>query len=69
MCSRYNSYNVLHLRKGDMANTDIINLILTTTADAVTYLLPVLALMTGIVFIFSFLHSITIGSVRKTFKG
>lgn len=38
-----------------MANTDVINLIISTTADYFTYMLPIIAVMGGITFIVSFL--------------
>ena len=51
-----------------MANTDIVNLILTTAASTLTYLMPVIGIMTGIVFIFSWLYKITIGAAKHTFR-
>lgn len=52
-----------------MANTDVINLIISTVADYFTYMLPVIALMAGITFMVSFLMSVTLGMGRRTFKG
>lgn len=50
-----------------MANTEIINLIIQTTAEMLTYLMPVIALLSGIILILSFLYAVTIGSVKKIF--
>jgi hypothetical protein len=52
-----------------MANTDVINLILLTVKDYFTYMLPIIGIMAGIVFIFSALMYVTIGLGRHTFKG
>lgn len=52
-----------------MANTDVINEIITMTADMMTYMLPVIAVLAGITLMISFLLSVTIGMGRRTFKG
>lgn len=52
-----------------MANSDVVNLIISATTNMVTYMLPIIALMTGITFIFTFLVSITVGLGRRTFRG
>ena len=48
-----------------MANAEIINLIIKTVADMVVYLLPVTALLAGLIFIFSVFYEFTIGAVRN----
>ena len=48
-----------------MANTEIIDLILQTTAEMFTYMLPILGVLTGIVFIGSFIYKVTLGSVKR----
>ncbi len=52
-----------------MANTDVINLIFATFADAFTYLLPIIAVLAGVNFVFQFLIYIMFGTVSRTFKG
>jgi len=52
-----------------MANSDIIDIIITNVADMLVYLLPVIALLSGIIFMVSFLLYITIGLGRRTFRG
>jgi hypothetical protein len=62
---------VQKLNKGSkiiMANSDVVNLIASTATDFFTYMLPIIAFMTGIIFITSFLMYATVGVVRKTFK-
>ena len=51
-----------------MANSEIINLIISTVAEMVIYLMPVTALLAGLIFIFSVLYEFTIGAVRKTIR-
>lgn len=48
-----------------MANTDIINLIIETTSSMLVYMLPVIAVLSGIMLILSFLIEVTINSVKK----
>lgn len=48
-----------------MANEEIIDLILETFADSLVYLLPIIGVMTGIVFIISLLLDVTINSHKK----
>ena len=48
-----------------MANSEIINLIISTVAEMVIYLMPVTALLAGLIFIFSILYEFTIGAVRN----
>lgn len=52
-----------------MANTEIIDLLIAMVTEMVVYLLPVIALFSGLTFIFSFLFSILFGVPRNTFKG
>ncbi len=49
-----------------MANEEIITLILETTASSMTYLMPVIGIMSGVIFIISFLFDITINAYKKT---
>lgn len=48
-----------------MANTEIIDLILQTTAECLTYMMPVIALLSGIMLLLSFLYKITLGAVKN----
>ena len=50
-----------------MANTDVIDIIIDTTGEMFTYMLPVLGVMTGIVYITSFLLYVTIGVAKRPF--
>lgn len=52
-----------------MANTEVINLIMQTVGELVVYMLPVIALLSGLTFIFSFLIYVTMGWSRRIFKG
>lgn len=52
-----------------MANSEIINLIVQTTADSLVYMLPIIGIMAGINFIASFLLYVTLGLGKRTFKG
>jgi len=52
-----------------MANTDVINLIVSTTASYFTYMLPIIGVLAGISFIVSFFYAVTLGMGRRTFKG
>jgi hypothetical protein len=51
-----------------MANTDVINLIVQTTADYFTYMLPIIGVLAGISFMATFLFSVTMGLGRRTFR-
>lgn len=51
-----------------MASSEIVNLILQTAAESMLYLLPVIGIMSGVVFIIGFLFEVTIGSSRKIFR-
>ncbi len=48
-----------------MANSDIIDIIIQTTADSLHYLLPVIAILSGIMLILSFLFKVTIGAAKS----
>ena len=52
-------------KAAQMANTDVINLIMQTVGEMVVYMLPVIALLSGLMFVFSFLIHVTINSVKK----
>lgn len=52
-----------------MASADVIAQIITMTKDFLTYMLPVIGVMAGIIFVITWLMSITIGLGRRTFKG
>lgn len=52
-----------------MANTEIINLIIETTADMFLYMLPVIGVMMGITYITSFILHVTVGTARRAFRG
>lgn len=50
-----------------MTTQEVINIILTTYADAFTYLLPIVAVMAGINWLVGFLFAATFGLEKKTF--
>jgi len=50
-----------------MANSDIIDLIIQTTANMLVYMLPVIAVLSGITLLLSFLYAATLGSVKRIF--
>lgn len=52
-----------------MADTGVINLILQVAQSYMIYLLPIIGIMSGIIFIITWLMSITLGFGRRTFKG
>lgn len=51
-----------------MANTQVIAEIISMTGDMLTYMLPVIAVLSGITLMISFLLSVTLGMGRRTFK-
>lgn len=51
-----------------MANADVINLIISNVATMLLYMMPVVAVMSGIIFIVSWVTHITLGMARRTFK-
>jgi len=51
-----------------MANSDVIDIIISTVASSMEYLLPIIGVMIGIFFVISFLYSVTFGAVRKMFR-
>lgn len=52
-----------------MANTEVIGLIIDTAQDYFIYMLPIIGVMTGLIYITSFLFAVTLGAVRRTFRG
>ncbi len=52
-----------------MANTEVVNQIISMTTDFLTYMLPVIAVLAGINFIVTWFMSITMGLGRRTFRG
>lgn len=52
-----------------MANTAVIEIILSMTREYLVYMLPIIAVLSGITFIFTMLFSLTIGLGRRTFRG
>lgn len=48
-----------------MANAEIINLIIQTTADMLKYMIPIIALLSGLNFILSFFYQITFGAIKR----
>lgn len=48
-----------------MANSEIIDIIVESTADTLHYLLPVIALLSGIMLLLSFLFKVTIGAAKS----
>lgn len=50
-----------------MANTEVIEVIVTSTSDMFTYMLPIIGVLAGITFMFTFLMSVTMGFGRRTF--
>jgi len=50
-----------------MANTELITIIIDTTGEMFTYMLPILGVMTGIVYITSFILHVTIGAAKRSF--
>lgn len=52
-----------------MANGDIVNLILSMTGEFLTYMLPIVAIMSGIVFVVTWFTTLLLGIGRRTFRG
>jgi len=52
-----------------MANTDVVLLILETARDYFTYMMPIIGILGGIVFIFSAVFAVVFGMGRRTFRG
>lgn len=48
-----------------MANSEIVDIIVETTADTLHYMLPIIALLSGIMLILSFLFKVTIGAAKQ----
>jgi hypothetical protein len=51
-----------------MANSDIVNLIITMTADFMEYMLPIIGTLAGITLVLSFFIYVTLGSARTIFS-
>ena len=51
-----------------MASSEVVTTVISLAKDVLTYMLPVIGVMAGLVFIFSWIHSITIGAARHSFK-
>jgi len=52
-----------------MASSEIITTIIDLTRDMLLYMMPIIALMSGLTLIISFLFAITLGQSRKIFRG
>lgn len=52
-----------------MASEELVTLIIELTANMMEYMLPVIAVLSGITFIVSFLMYVTLGLGRRVFKG
>lgn len=52
-----------------MSNTDVIGEIVVLAGDFLVYMLPVIAFMSALTFIMSFLYEATIGTARRSFRG
>lgn len=50
-----------------MASSEVVTLLIETIADYFTYMLPIIAVLSGIVFMVSFFMSVTMGLGRRTF--
>ncbi len=48
-----------------MANTEIINLVIQTTADMLHYMMPIIALLAGLNFVLSFFYQVTFGAIKR----
>ncbi len=48
-----------------MANSEVIDIIIQTTADMLVYMLPVIAVLSGLMLILSFLLHVTINAVKR----
>jgi len=51
-----------------MAPADVVNQVISTTADYLTYMLPIIGVLSGIMFVTSFFFSLVTGLGRRTFK-
>lgn len=52
-----------------MTNTDVINIILDMVREYFVYMIPVIGVLAGIVFVVSFFMSVVFGAGRRTFGG
>ena len=48
-----------------MANSEVINTIISIVADALHYMLPIIGVLSGIILVITLFVSVTIGSARK----
>ncbi len=51
-----------------MAPSDVVNSVVTMTSDFLTYMLPIIGVLAGIMFVTSFFFSLVMGIGRRTFK-
>jgi len=51
-----------------MANSDVIALIIEGTVDCIHYMLPVIAFLSGVNFVVTWLMSVTMGMGKRTFR-
>lgn len=49
-----------------MASSEVVNLIIELVSDMLVYLLPVIAVLSGITFIVSFLMNVVMGFARRS---
>lgn len=52
-----------------MANTEVIDVIMSMVAEYFTYMMPIIGVLAGVTFVVTFLMSVTLGFGRRTFKG
>lgn len=52
-----------------MSNTEIISLIIEMTRDSLEFMLPIIAVLSAIHFLLSFLIHVTMGWSKRTFGG
>lgn len=52
-----------------MTNTEIVSAIVAMVGDLMEFMLPIIGIMSGIIFVVTFLISITLGFGRRTFRG
>lgn len=51
-----------------MANSEVVQLIITMTSEFMTYMLPIIATLAGITLVLSFFIYVTLGSARTIFN-
>lgn len=52
-----------------MASAEVVTTIIDLVKDMLTYMMPIIALMSGIMFCITWFHSVVFGFGRRTFKG